>query len=151
MSETLNRFFVTLFMIAVLFGALWLEKVGLHGIYGLCVVVGAGMILEFLACLWRAPRDVMFNGKNLLIFAAFLGLLIVDFSALRFLGTKIMTLLLLLMVICAADIGAWFFGRLLGGDKMWEKVSENKTWTGQVFGIICIPGDSCGGMCCVVH
>ncbi|MDR2413059.1 MAG: phosphatidate cytidylyltransferase [Rickettsiales bacterium] len=46
-------------------------------------------------------------------------------------------ILLLLFIISAADIGAWFFGRLLGGDKMWEKLSAGKTWSGQIAGILC--------------
>ena len=41
------------------------------------------------------------------------------------------------MIICSADIGAWLFGRLIGGDKMWERLSSGKTWSGQIAGIIC--------------
>ena len=50
---------------------------------------------------------------------------------------KSIIMLLLLMIICSADIGAWFFGMLLRGDKMWERLSPNKTWSGQIAGIIC--------------
>jgi phosphatidate cytidylyltransferase len=46
-------------------------------------------------------------------------------------------MLLLLMTISFADIGAWFFGRRIGGDKMWERLSAGKTWSGQIAGILC--------------
>ena len=52
-------------------------------------------------------------------------------------GTKPWIVLLLLSIICAADTGAWFFGRMLGGDKMWERLSSGKTWSGQIAGILC--------------
>ena len=44
--------------------------------------------------------------------------------------------MLLLAIICAADVGAWFFGKMFGGDKMWERISANKTWVGQIAGIV---------------
>ena len=43
----------------------------------------------------------------------------------------------LLMIIVGADVGGWLFGKILGGDKMWERLSEHKTWSGQIGGIIC--------------
>ena len=46
-------------------------------------------------------------------------------------------ILQLLLIICSADIGGWLFGRMLGGDKMWERLSAHKTWAGQIAGIIC--------------
>jgi dolichol kinase len=45
--------------------------------------------------------------------------------------------LLLLMVIAAADVGAWLFGRIMGGEKMWPSLSPGKTWSGQIAGIAC--------------
>ncbi|MBO4682987.1 MAG: CDP-archaeol synthase [Alphaproteobacteria bacterium] len=137
MSETMNRVLVAIGMLAVAWLALWLGRFGIAGVYWLCVIVVAGMFLEFFGCLWRAPRDVMFNAKNLVLFFAFLALLALDFVAITAIARRMMTVLMLLVVICSADIGAWFFGRSIGGDKMWEKISEHKTWAGQIFGIIC--------------
>jgi phosphatidate cytidylyltransferase len=57
--------------------------------------------------------------------------------AVYFVGTNLRNMLLLFVIICSADIGAWFFGKLFGGDKMWEHVSEHKTWVGQIAGIVC--------------
>jgi phosphatidate cytidylyltransferase len=52
-------------------------------------------------------------------------------------GARPWIMLLLLLIICSADIGAWLFGKILRGDKMWERLSPNKTWSGQIAGIIC--------------
>ena len=78
----------------------------------------------------------MFNVKNLVLFGIFLGLLGVDFASLLTLGHRPMLLLFVLCVICAADVCAWLFGRIIGGDKLWERISEHKTWAGQIFGVI---------------
>lgn len=137
MSETMNRVLVAIGMLAVAFCAVYLTRFGIAGVYWLCLIIGGAMILEFLTCLWGAPRKVMFNAKNLVLFFVFLVLLGLDFVALDGIARRTMTVLMLLVIICSADIGAWFFGHIIGGDKLWEKVSEHKTWSGQIFGIIC--------------
>lgn len=138
MSETTNRVLVASGLILLALIALWLERSGtMHAVYWLGLIVGGAMIFEFLSCLWRAPRDVMFNGKNLAIFAGFLALLGLDFISLMHIGHRPMVILMILAIVCMADIGAWLFGRVIGGDKLWEKVSEHKTWAGQIFGVIC--------------
>ena len=136
MSDTLNRILVALAMLGVVLFAIFLEKFGIPGIYWLCILVSLAMILEFMVCLWRAPRNVMFNGKNVALFLGFLILLGLDFVSTLTLGQRPMMILMILVIICATDICAWFFGRQIGGDKMWERISEHKTWAGQIFGII---------------
>ncbi len=39
-------------------------------------------------------------------------------------------LLFLLLIVWAADGGAFFAGKLLGGPKLWPRFSPNKTWAG---------------------
>lgn len=136
MSETMNRFLVAAGLVALAIAAWMLERVGVPGIYYLAMIVGVGMVLEFLSCMWRAPREVMFNGKNLAVFFAFLILLGLDFISLMKIGHRPMMILMILVIVCAADICAWGFGRMIGGDKMWERISEHKTWAGQIFGVI---------------
>ena len=46
-------------------------------------------------------------------------------------------LLCLAAVISAGDIGAYFFGRLLGGPKLAPAISPSKTWSGAVGGLFC--------------
>ena len=119
------------------FVAAWLERHGVSAVYWLSLIVGMWMIFEFVSCMWKAPRDVMFSGKNLVLFVGFLALLGLDFVSLMTIGRRPMIILMILVIICAADIGAWLFGNIFGGDKLWEKISEHKTWTGQIFGVIC--------------
>jgi phosphatidate cytidylyltransferase len=41
----------------------------------------------------------------------------------------------LIVVVAAADIGAYFAGRLIGGPKLWPAVSPKKTWSGALGGL----------------
>jgi phosphatidate cytidylyltransferase len=41
----------------------------------------------------------------------------------------------LVLVVAAADVGAYFVGRSLGGRKLWVRVSPGKTWSGAVGGL----------------
>ena len=93
------------------------------------------MIAEYVLCLRRTPRDIV--RANKLSLGGFLVLLFVMLAAINVVGSRPWIVLLLLMIICAADIGAWLFGRLIGGDKMWERLSANKTWSGQIAGVVC--------------
>jgi phosphatidate cytidylyltransferase len=99
------------------------------------ILIVLGMVLEFIFCLRRASSETL--TKNALSFVFFMGLLFVMLAAINSVGTRPQLILQLLLIICSADIGAWFFGRLLGGDKMWERLSSGKTWSGQIAGIIC--------------
>jgi len=42
----------------------------------------------------------------------------------------------LLAVVWATDTGAFFIGRLVGGPKLWPRVSPGKTWSGAAGGLI---------------
>jgi phosphatidate cytidylyltransferase len=42
----------------------------------------------------------------------------------------------LILVVAAADIGAYFAGRTIGGPKLWPAVSPKKTWSGAIGGLL---------------
>ncbi|MHA3978628.1 phosphatidate cytidylyltransferase [Halovulum sp. GXIMD14794] len=42
----------------------------------------------------------------------------------------------LVSVVIAADVGAYFAGRTIGGPKLWPSVSPNKTWAGAIGGLV---------------
>ena len=44
-------------------------------------------------------------------------------------------ILWLVLVVVAADVGAYFVGRSVGGRKLWPAVSPGKTWSGAVGGL----------------
>ena len=135
MSNTVKRVVVGAAMAAVVALAAVGEYFGVPAVKYLAMLVVAGMIAEMIICIVHTPRDVV--RKNIWVFGGFLLWLIVMFVAAAYVGTRPWIMLLLLLIICCADIGAWFFGRLIGGDKMWERISEHKTWAGQIAGILC--------------
>lgn len=135
MSNTTQRIIVGVGMAFVAALAALGEYFHLPAVRILGLVIVSAMIVEYILCLMRAPRDTVM--ANLIPFIGFLGLLAVMLAAINVVGTRPWIVLLMLMIICSADIGAWLFGRMIGGDKMWERLSSGKTWSGQIAGIIC--------------
>lgn len=137
MSNTLQRIIVGVIMALVAAAAAVGEYYGLHTVRYLGILVVLGMILEMILATVRVPHDELKKNKNWLVYGGFIVWLFVMLAAINTVGARPWIILLLLLVISGADIGAWFFGRLLGGDKMWERLSAHKTWSGQIAGILC--------------
>ena len=135
MSNTVKRIIVGAIMALVVVAAAFGEYYGFPAVRYLGILIVLGMIAEMIICMVRTPRDVL--KKNIWVFSGFLVWLFVMLAAVNSVGARPWIMLLLLLIICCADIGAWFFGRLIGGDKMWERLSAGKTWSGQIAGIIC--------------
>jgi phosphatidate cytidylyltransferase len=53
-------------------------------------------------------------------------------------------LMFVLLVVWATDIGGYFAGRLIGGPKLWPRVSPKKTWAGSVGGFAASLGVAVG-------
>ena len=137
MTNTVKRVIAGIVLFAIIVGIVELERHGFHATRWAAVIVALGMIVEMFLAIKRAPSNVRSTGNNMLIFLLFLAWLVVVLISAYFVGVRQWIMLLLLMIICAADIGAWFFGNLLGGDKMWERMSPHKTWSGQIAGVLC--------------
>lgn len=135
MTNTTKRIIGSAVLVAVFGVIVLLEYFGIHAVRWASIIVALGMITEMLLAIKRASGDIV--RKNALVFFGFLAWLVVVLIAAYFVGGHPWKMLLLLMIISSADIGAWFFGKNLGGDKMWERISPNKTWAGQIAGIIC--------------
>jgi phosphatidate cytidylyltransferase len=141
MSNTTKRIIAGIFMAAIAAVAALMQYFGIPAVKYLVIAVAILMMIEYLLCLRKTPLETLRNNwKSLILLAALLALVIVSTFTV---GNRPWLILLLLMIICSADIGAWFFGKLIGGDKMWEKLSANKTWAGQIAGIIC---GTCAGV-----
>ena len=137
MSNTTQRVIVGAVM-AMIGGAAALgEYFGFPAVRYLGILVVLGMIAEMIICTARTPRETLRQNKNWLVFGAFFVWLFVMLAAINHVGTRPWIILWMLMIIVGADVGAWGFGKLLGGDKMWERLSAGKTWSGQIAGIIC--------------
>ena len=136
MSNTMQRIIVGggLALIAVL--AAVAEYFGFAAVRYLGIVLVLAMIVEMIAMMSR-NRAQLSQNHNWIACGVFFAWLFVMLAAINSVGARPWIILLLLLIISAADIGAWFFGRLLGGDKMWERLSANKTWAGQIAGIVC--------------
>lgn len=66
------------------------------------------------------------------------GILYVGFSFYSFYMLQNLKLALyVLLLVWASDIGAYLFGKLIGGAKLLPKVSPNKTWAGLAGAILC--------------
>jgi phosphatidate cytidylyltransferase len=46
-----------------------------------------------------------------------------------------LVILWLVLIVVAADVGAYFAGRTIGGPKLWPRVSPGKTWAGALGGL----------------
>lgn len=135
MSNTKQRIIVAsiMFLGAILIGLA--EYFGYHAVRYVGMLIVLAMMVEFIMCLRRA--DSTTKKENKILFSVFFLWLVLMLTSIYFVGNRPWIILLLLLIICATDIGAWFFGRLLGGDKMWERLSAAKTWSGQIAGIMC--------------
>ena len=45
-------------------------------------------------------------------------------------------LIFIILCVVASDVGGYFFGRFIGGPKIWKSISPNKTWAGSLGGIL---------------
>ncbi len=135
MSNTKQRIIVATIMgvMAILIGVA--QYFGFPAVQYAGMAVVAAMIVEFLLCVRHTNTDI--RKQNKWLFMGFTLWLLIMMVAIYCVGTRPWIVFLLLLIICGADVGAWFFGRLIGGDKMWERLSAAKTWSGQIAGIIC--------------
>jgi len=136
MSNTKQRVIVGIILALIAGAAALGEYWGYHTVRWLGLAVVAMMIVEMIAMMSR-NRAKLGENHNRTICAGFLAWLVLMLFAVNSVGTRPWIVLLLLLIISAADIGAWFFGHLFGGDKMWERLSAGKTWSGQIAGILC--------------
>lgn len=140
MSNTQQRIIVGAVMALVAGFIALLQYFGVPAVKYCGILITLAMIIEYVICLRKANIKTLQQNKA--AFALFFLLLCLMVPAITVVGARPWIVLLILMIVCSADIGAWFFGRLIGGDKMWERLSAKKTWAGQIAGILCGTGAS---------
>ena len=100
--------------------------------------------LPFVALLAGAAACAACAGPGRRVWAAsgiaYAGALIVALCVLRFSNPAIyrhLAILWLFAIVWGTDVMAYFAGRLIGGPKLWPRVSPSKTWSGTLTGIAC--------------
>jgi phosphatidate cytidylyltransferase len=108
-----------------------------------CVWWGAALLWLLLAPLKAQPRLALLCGIPVLV-PAFVALARLDRASGEPLRGPAIVLWLVLLVI-AADIGAFFVGRSLGKRKLAPRVSPGKTWEGALGGLAAVALVAWGG------
>ena len=113
-----------------------------------CIWLGGWVGLLALAVLWAVLAGEWLRmwrhrpGAGAM--AAGLGYLVVPALALIWLRADPVAgrgnLFLVVFVVWASDIGAYLFGRVLGGPKLAPAISPGKTWSGALGGLLCAAG-----------
>jgi phosphatidate cytidylyltransferase len=115
----------------------------------LSVLLGAACLWWAAAFLWlviaparHQPRIALLCGIPVLV-PAFVSLARLDIS--KGLAGGPQTVLWLVFLVIAADIGAFFVGRSFGKHKLAPRVSPGKTWEGAIGGLCTVALVACAG------
>ena len=117
--------------VAIGFGGLWFA--------GFLAVMSAVMVWEVLA-MWRAGAGSGSSTENsnivaFLLVIASITAICASALALSFIRELSLPLLVfLILCVLGSDIGGYFIGRLVGGPRLWVRISPNKTWSGTIGG-----------------
>jgi phosphatidate cytidylyltransferase len=116
----------------------------------LLVPVAAGVLALVATAVWGAPTGLATlaagavavalaaRPRSLWLTAGFLYMTLA-MGALLVLRDRepegVLLILWLVLVVVAADVGAYLVGRRVGGRKLWPRVSPGKTWSGAIGGL----------------
>ena len=96
-------------------------------------VAGAAILIAVAARVGRAVAPNLLPGG-----LVYIGIAVVSIFWLRVSESSGLAVFLwMVAVVVATDIGAFFFGRAIGGPKLAPRVSPAKTWSGLVGGMVC--------------
>ena len=102
------------------------------------VDIASGALFLVVVAVAGAAADVMLRRPPWwsLIGAIYIGLALSFFVILRDEpGQGFKTIVWLMLLVVATDVGAYFVGRTIGGPKLWVRVSPGKTWSGALGGV----------------
>lgn len=125
---------------------------GLDAVYLVAAIVGAALLTHFVgsevALWWLAGVlalglvwDVI-TGQKTAAFWALIGGTYCGTAAIALVWLRqfepygLNSVVWIILVVAAADIGGYFAGKLLRGPKLWPRISPKKTWSGSIGGIV---------------
>ena len=121
-----NNVIVVLIVTTALAGIL--ATAGLVGLGLLALPIGA-----ILATLLSLGRNSVFSALGV-FYAGLPAVTLIWLRSDTFYG--LLGIIFLLLVVVAADTGAFMAGRLFGGPKLWPRVSPKKTWSGLIGALV---------------
>jgi len=118
----------------VALGALALAPAALFALHNSALAASATLVVGALAVGWVAgPAARIWAGAGVL----YAGALVVSLGLLRASPNYgLASILWLFAVVWGTDVAAYFAGRLIGGPKLWPRVSPGKTWSGAIVGAL---------------
>lgn len=117
-------------MVTVAGLAFWL---GGRVLAGFILIIGLGVLAEWMALVLRFEARAWARGLWLLAGAGYIG--VAGYPALLSVSDP-RVLLVVVGTVIAVDVGAYFAGRTFGGPKIAPAISPSKTWSGLGGGIV---------------
>ena len=134
MSELTKRIISGVILAAMLLGDLWL---GSWWYLALLVVGGALVLREFVRLVWGMTDETRLRRLWVVLGVIYVTLAVHGLWQVRALpGNGLLMAAWLFLVVWATDIGAYIFGRTIGGPKIAPSISPSKTWAGLLGGCV---------------
>ena len=134
MNELTKRIVSGVLLAALLLGDLWL---GSYAYAGLLIIGGLVVYREFFRLVYQMTPSTVARVAWLLFGLAYVGAAGFGLWALRSIeGDGFFYSLWLFLIVWATDVGAYVFGRTIGGPKIAPSISPSKTWAGLFGGIV---------------
>jgi phosphatidate cytidylyltransferase len=134
LSELTKRIFSGIVLAAVLLGDLWL---GSWWYLALLLVGGALVLIEFERLVRKMALTPVARGAWIVFGVIYVGLALHGLWRVRAVPEDGLFLAAwLFLIVWATDIGAYVFGRTIGGPKIAPAISPSKTWAGLLGGCV---------------
>jgi phosphatidate cytidylyltransferase len=135
MSELKKRIFSGSVLAALLLAVVWLGQWWFVALLALGALI---LAREYFRLIWRGWPSATARALWIAFGCAYLGAAIAGLWIARSVEQGFFVTMVLFGVVWATDIGAYAFGRLIGGPKIAPSISPSKTWAGLMGGIVTV-------------
>ena len=134
MSELTKRMISAVLLAAVLLGDLWL---GSWWYLALLLIGGVLVLREFMRLVWKMTSVTGLRISWVVFGVIYITLAVHGLWQVRALpAAGLLMAAWLFLVVWATDVGAYVFGRTIGGPKIAPAISPSKTWAGLFGGAV---------------